>query len=187
MQLEQILASCKFKPNSNQLKAISHSEGPLLIIAGPGSGKTEVLIHRALNLILCHKVVPENILLCTFTEKAAEQLKSRLKLYLAKCQSSDIDITKMSVGTIHSICNSILQDNINDVPTLHKNYEVLEELTQTLFLYENFFEIFGRKKDEKYLTKWTSLWYTITHASLFFNKITEECIDDLTPSYRSSF
>jgi DNA helicase-2/ATP-dependent DNA helicase PcrA len=177
ISLEEIFSKCGFKPNKNQIKAIKHTEGPLLIIAGPGSGKTEVLIYRTLNLILRHSVKPENILLCTFTEKAAEQLKARLKLYLAKCGRVDIDLSKMSVGTIHSICNSLIQANINDIICLHKNYEVLEELTQTLFLYENRDEIFGEPIDDRYLTRWRSIWYTIEHATFYFNKITEECID----------
>jgi len=177
LSLEEIFEKCGFKPNPEQRKAIKHTEGPLLIIAGPGSGKTEVLIYRTLNLILRKDVKPENIFLCTFTEKAAEQLKSRLKLYLAKCGREDIDLSKMSVGTIHSICNSLVQEYINDIPNLHKNYEVLEELTQTLFLYENFDEIFGEPIEERYLTRWRSIWRTIEHATLYFNKITEECIE----------
>lgn len=177
ISLEEIFEKCGFVPNPDQQRAIKHTKGPLLIIAGPGSGKTEVLIYRALNLILRKDVKPENILLCTFTEKAAEQLKARLKLYLSKCRRDDIDLSKMSVGTIHSICNSIIQDHINHIPNLHKNYEVLEELTQTLFLYDNFDEIFGEPVEERYLSSWRSLWYTIEHATLYFNKITEECVD----------
>ena len=177
ISLNEIFQKCGFVPNKDQERAIKHTEGPLLIIAGPGSGKTEVLIYRTLNLILCKDVKPENILLCTFTEKAAEQLKARLKLYLYKCGRDDVDLSKMSVGTINSICNRIIQDHINRFPNLHKNYEVLEELTQALFLYENFGEIFGNKIEEKYLGRWQSLWYTIEHATLYFNKITEECID----------
>jgi len=177
ISLDEIFQKCGFVPNRDQERAIKHTEGPLLIIAGPGSGKTEVLIYRALNLILGKDVKPENILLCTFTEKAAEQLKARLKLYLFKCGRDDIDLSNMSVGTIHSICNSIIQNHINHFPNLHRNYEVLEELTQTLFLYENFDEIFGEPIDGKYLNTWRSIWYTIEHATLYFNKITEECVD----------
>jgi len=102
MQQAEMFKKCGFNPNPSQKRAIQHTKGPPLIIAGPGSGKTEVLIHRTLNLLLRHNVDPQNILLCTFTEKAAEQLKTRLKLYLAKCSRKDIDLSKMSVGTINS-------------------------------------------------------------------------------------
>ncbi len=177
MDLKEILEKCNFNPNDDQKKAIKHKEGPLLIIAGPGSGKTEVLIFRTLNLVLCHNIKPENILLCTFTEKAAEQLKARLKFYLSKFNREDIDLAKMSVGTIHSICNDIIQENLNKLPQLHKNYEVLEELTQTLFLYDNFEYIFGEPIEDKYLFKWRGVWNTIEHSTTYFNKVTEECID----------
>ena len=62
MQLEEIFKRCSFRPNANQEEAIRATEGPLLIIAGPGSGKTEVLIYRTLNLILCKSIEPKNIL-----------------------------------------------------------------------------------------------------------------------------
>jgi len=177
MKIEEIFEKCNFSPNNNQEDAIRQIIGPLLIIAGPGSGKTEVLIYRTLNLIISHKVEPENILLCTFTEKAAEQLKARLKLYLSKCGREDIDLAKMSVGTIHSICNNIILDNVNEVPHIHKNFEVLEELTQTLFLHEHFKGIFGESVQGKYLSRWQSLWRTIEESTTYFNKITEECVE----------
>ena len=177
MDLEEIFKRCSFKPNKQQKEAIETINGPLLIIAGPGSGKTEVLIYRTLNLILNYEVDPKNILLCTFTEKAAEQLKSRLKFYLSKCDKSDTDLSAMSCGTIHSICNDIIIDNISELPNLHKNFGVLEELTQILFIFENFDYIFGEKINDKYLSKWPGIWKTIQGSIKYFNKITEECID----------
>lgn len=180
MNLEEIFNNCSFKPNNNQRKAIETTEGPLLIIAGPGSGKTEVLIYRTLNLILCKGVEPKNILLCTFTEKAAEQLKSRLRLYLEKCGKESFDLSQMSCGTIHSICNDIIIDHINDINEIagiNKNFAVLEELTQILFIFENFDYIFGDPVEGKYLSRWISKWKAIEESIPFFNKITEECID----------
>lgn len=177
MNLEEIFKKCSFKPNLNQKEAISTINGPLLIVAGPGSGKTEVLIYRTLNLILNYEIDPKNILLCTFTEKAAEQLKSRLKFYLSKCDRSELSLSEMSCGTIHSICNNIIIDNITEISHLHKNFGVLEELTQVLFVYEHFKFIFGDKINEKYLSQWVGIWDTIKNSIKYFNKITEECID----------
>jgi DNA helicase II / ATP-dependent DNA helicase PcrA len=65
--------------NSDQRKAISHIDGPLLIIAGPGSGKTFVLVLRALNILLGEKCQPREMVLCTFTEKAAFELRDRIQ------------------------------------------------------------------------------------------------------------
>jgi DNA helicase-2/ATP-dependent DNA helicase PcrA len=173
--IEDVFSACDFSPNASQKEAIVTVNGPLLIIAGPGSGKTEVLIFRTLNMLLCHNIPPKDLLLCTFTEKAATQLKERLKLNLAKIGAA-VDISEMALGTIHSICNGLIKDNLRD-SGLGKNYEVLEELTQKLFLFENFRVIVGGSLNEKFLTRWASKWTTIDNVVPFLNKITEECID----------
>ena len=77
--LEQLWALKKFTPNPKQEKAIRHTDGPLFLTAGPGSGKTRVLLWRTLNLIVFQKVDPKKIFLATFTEKAAHQLKEGLQ------------------------------------------------------------------------------------------------------------
>lgn len=72
-----------FKPNPAQEQAIRHVDGPLYLPAGPGSGKTRVLLWRAVNLIVFHAIKPNEIFLSTFTEKAALQLKEGLRGLLA--------------------------------------------------------------------------------------------------------
>ena len=74
---EQILTSFPDLDNS-QLKAVGDTEGPLLIIAGPGSGKTLVLVVRTLNILLQGLAEPREMLICTFTEKAAFELRDRI-------------------------------------------------------------------------------------------------------------
>ena len=59
-----------FTPNPKQEQAILHTEGPLFLTAGPGSGKTRVILWRTVNLIVFHQVDPKKIFLATFTEKA---------------------------------------------------------------------------------------------------------------------
>ncbi|MBI3328030.1 MAG: UvrD-helicase domain-containing protein, partial [Nitrospinae bacterium] len=66
--------------NEAQREAVGATEGPLLVIAGPGSGKTLVLVMRALNILLQGLAEPREVLLCTFTEKAAFELRDRLSL-----------------------------------------------------------------------------------------------------------
>ncbi len=64
--------------NDAQRAIVGHLDGPLLVIAGPGSGKTFSIVLRALNLLLLEKARPSQLVLCTFTEKAAFEMRDRL-------------------------------------------------------------------------------------------------------------
>ncbi len=64
--------------NDEQRAIVSHKSGPLLVVAGPGSGKTRSLTLLAMNLLLCGDAEPSQIVLCTYTEKAAYELQDRL-------------------------------------------------------------------------------------------------------------
>jgi len=63
--------------NDTQRQIIGHIDGPLLVIAGPGSGKTYSIVLRALNLLLQEEAKPKEVVLCTFTEKAAFEMRDR--------------------------------------------------------------------------------------------------------------
>ncbi len=111
--IEKLFSRVGFKPNDNQRKAIEHVDGPLFLVAGPGSGKTRVLLWRTLNLIVFHKVAPEQIFLGTFTEKAAKQLQDGLVSLLglaSEFTGEPYDLSGMYVGTVHSLCHRLLQD-----------------------------------------------------------------------------
>jgi DNA helicase-2/ATP-dependent DNA helicase PcrA len=111
--LEQLWDAKGFSPNEAQQKAIRHIQGPLYLPAGPGSGKTRVLLWRTLNLIVFHGVAPDAIYLSTFTEKAALQLKEGLRDLLGMASTftgQPYDITQMYVGTVHSLCQRLLID-----------------------------------------------------------------------------
>jgi len=161
--------------NGSQKDVISHTKGPMLVIAGPGSGKTRVLILRTLNLLLQKLAEPSEILLCTFTEKAAFELRDRLSL-AAKKLGYEGDLANILVGTIHSIANEFLLRYRHYTP-LGRNYEVLDDLTQLLFIYEHFKEIIGTEEDNCYLVHWTTRWTAVKGVRDYINKITEELID----------
>ena len=113
ISIERLWKETGFKPNDNQREAILHAEGPLFLTAGPGSGKTRVLLWRTLNLIVFHNVNPQKIFLSTFTEKAAHQLKEGLRSLLGMASNytnQPYDISKMALGTVHSICQKMLSD-----------------------------------------------------------------------------
>ncbi|MFC1722200.1 ATP-dependent helicase [Patescibacteria group bacterium] len=91
--------------NPQQIAAVEHYEGPALVVAGPGSGKTRVLTHRVAHLIKDHKIDQANILCVTFTNKAAQEMQHRVISLLGKSQ-------KLSwSGTFHSICARLLRKN----------------------------------------------------------------------------
>ena len=113
ISLENLFEIHKFEPNEGQLEAIKTLEGPLFLMAGPGSGKTRVLLWRTVNAIVFQNVNPENIFLSTFTEKAAKQLKDGLQSILGTVTNITgvpYDISRAYVGTVHSLCQRIIAD-----------------------------------------------------------------------------
>jgi DNA helicase-2/ATP-dependent DNA helicase PcrA len=109
--------------NPEQLEAVLHKDGPLLVFAGAGSGKTRVITHRIANLIYTHQVPPSQILAVTFTNKAADEMKERLRHLLG------MDIRGLWVGTFHAICARILRESGRaiDIPP---NFLVYDESDQ---------------------------------------------------------
>jgi len=97
--------------NNRQLEAVKSKNNPTLVIAGAGSGKTKVLTHRVAYLIHEEKINPYNILAVTFTNKAANEMKTRIE-NLYKDMNSDMKIKGLWMGTFHSICARILRHEI---------------------------------------------------------------------------
>lgn len=141
--------------NPSQGVAVQHYCGPLLVVAGAGSGKTRALTYRIANLILNHKVHPENILAVTFTNKAAREMKSRIETIFAQHYAQDkhnerlellppeeqtklrsrvyVKVTKhLWIGTFHSLFARILRFDINKYQdekgrTWQRNFSIFDE------------------------------------------------------------
>lgn len=107
------------KLNPQQRKAVEATEGPLLIMAGAGSGKTRVLTHRIAYLIGAKRVAPWSILAITFTNKAAREMRERVE-QLVGPSANDI-----WVSTFHSMCVRILRRDIDRIG-FTSNFSILD-------------------------------------------------------------
>ncbi len=112
------------KLNDNQKQAVNHIDGPCMVLAGPGSGKTRVITYRIANMIINQNIKPTNILAISFTKASSLEMKNR-----AISITSDARMEKVTYGTFHSVFFRILR--------FYKNYKVedlLDERTKRLTL-----------------------------------------------------
>ena len=107
--------------NENQKEAVSYIDGPLLIVAGAGSGKTRVLTSRIAHIIKNHKAFPDQILAVTFTNKAANEMQTRVSKFLRK-QATGLPW----LGTFHSISAKLLRKHA-DAVELKSNFSIIDQ------------------------------------------------------------
>ena len=109
--------------NASQRDAVGASSGNLLILAGAGSGKTRVLVHRIAWYIATGEASPQSILAVTFTNKAAAEMRSRIENLLGQ------SIRGMWVGTFHGLCHRLLRAHWQDA-NLPENFQILDSEDQ---------------------------------------------------------
>jgi ATP-dependent DNA helicase UvrD/PcrA len=173
------------KYSSDQKAAIVHGDGPLWITAGPGSGKTEVLVARTIKLLACDGIQPGSIMLTTFTERAARSLLDRVTAYLSNLGMSNFEATEIRTGTLHSLCNTIMRDH-RYAPYL--DLELLDENTHLFFTYsqadivkhfqekwDTYKHLFPKARVSKKFGP--SKWSATQFASDLFDRITEFRVD----------
>src|SRR6476619_2438518 len=131
--------------NPEQRIAVEHTEGPLLILAGAGSGKTRVIAHRIAYLIAEKKVPSWNILAVTFTNKAADEMRQRVQRLLHTQERGDLPL----VSTFHSLCVRILRQDIEKLNDKYTRRFTIYDQDDSLRLIKNCIKDLGY--DEKQL------------------------------------
>jgi DNA helicase-2/ATP-dependent DNA helicase PcrA len=120
--------------NPDQRKAVEHGRGPLLIIAGAGTGKTKVVTHRIAHLIASKAAQPEEILAVTFTEKAANEMEERVDRLIPYSYSF------VDISTFNSFGEKVLRDYALDFG-YRLDFELLDDVEQAIFFRENLFRL----------------------------------------------
>lgn len=120
--------------NKEQKQAVEHGEGPLLIIAGAGTGKTTVVTERIKYLILKKGVLPSQILALTFTQKAADEMEERVDVAMP------YGYTQMWISTFHAFCDRILRNEAVHIG-LNPAYVLNNEAESIQFLRKNIFKL----------------------------------------------
>ncbi len=122
----------KLKLDSSQRQAVTHGQGPLLIIAGAGTGKTTVVTRRVEYLVVTKKVRPESVLALTFTEKAAREMEERVDRLLP------YGYTDMWISTFHSFCDRVLRRDGVEIG-LNPAYRLMAQAEAIDFFKRNLF------------------------------------------------
>ncbi|OLE13904.1 MAG: hypothetical protein AUG89_03885 [Acidobacteria bacterium 13_1_20CM_4_56_7] len=129
MAVSKGASSSKFQPDPQQREAIEHLSGPMLVLAGAGTGKTTVLIRRIVNLIREGHARPNEILALTYTNNAADEMRQRVQTELR-----GFDPKGLQVGTFHAYCNELLQ-------RCGRDFSVLDDPQLWIFLRRNIREL----------------------------------------------
>ena len=134
--------------NKEQKEAVKYTKGPQIISAGAGTGKTTVLTYKIGYLIYFKKIRPHKILALTFTNKAANEIKERIKLLIG-----EMNTRGLVIGTFHSIFLRILRENIHLIGTKYNKYFTIREKKhmkkEIKRIFDNFYYIYERKKEKE--------------------------------------
>jgi DNA helicase II / ATP-dependent DNA helicase PcrA len=162
--------------NAEQMRVITHTNGPLLVKAGPGSGKTHSLILLTMNLLLRQHAQPHEIILCTYTEKAAYAMQDRLYSTARKIGYCG-DLSQIHIGTIHSICNHFVNRYLHYTHFAGR-YEVLDSFAQRFTIYQHLARLCTASMLHFLGEQWGPPWDIAKKLAFFFDRISEELIFD---------
>lgn len=163
--------------NDKQKKAIMTTEGPVLIIAGPGTGKTYTLVKRISYLVFEKKVAPASIMVVTFTEKAAKELLTRISdEFLKVDENCRININEMYIGTFHSVCLRLLKEHSKEISG-NKQSRMMDAFEQTYMVCRNIEDFKYLHGFKKHIAKYSEVWKQASEICRYVNQMMEELVD----------
>ena len=157
-----------------KLEIVNHVDGPMLVIAGPGAGKTMAIVEHVVNLIGKCNVPPESIFVSTFTEKAAKELLTRISRRLME-EGLKVSPNEMYIGTMHSLFLRILKD-YSEFTRLKKNYKTFDDFDQKYTVYRKMYD-FRKIENFDLVANAQSNWTNAEKLCSLLNKVREEAID----------
>lgn len=160
--------------NDGQKAAISTTNGPVLITAGPGTGKTFTLVQRAIYLIQECGIAPEQIMMATFTEKAAKELVTRITNELA-AKDIIVNVNEMYIGTFHSLCLRIIKEHL-EFTRMKKNYRLLDAFEQSYTVFQNIAKFRAIINIDSIFSQ--GAWKMAQEICLYVNNLLEELVDE---------
>lgn len=164
MQASQFIDQYK-KLNPQQKEAVDTIEGPVMVVAGPGTGKTQILTLRIANILLKTQVNPENILALTFSESAALQMRQRLLQIIGS------SAYRVEISTFHSFANSIIQSHPEEFENLIVSESISED-EQILYV-----EKIIESEDLKILRPWGEPLFYVKDILSAISDLKKEGID----------
>lgn len=162
------------RANDAQKEAIKSVEGPVLITAGPGTGKTFTLVQRAVYMIQEKGIRPEEIMIATFTEKAAKEIITRITNELLS-RKIPVNINDMYIGTFHSICLRFIKEHI-EYTRIKKNYRTLDDFDQTYTVFQNIRRFRSLQDFDVAITE-MGAWRQAKEICLYANNLAEEMVE----------
>jgi DNA helicase-2/ATP-dependent DNA helicase PcrA len=158
--------------NPAQLDAVTHGDGPLLIVAGVGTGKTTAITRRIAWLIAEKLARPAEILALTFTEKAAAEMEERVDLLVP------YGYVEAQIGTFHAFCDRVLRENAI-LLGLSPSFRILTEAEQAIFLKERLFDL--------PLQRFRPLGNPMRHLRSLLSLFSRAKDEDVTPTEYAAF
>ena len=164
--------------NNAQKQIVHTTEGPVLVIAGPGSGKTKTLVERVIHL-LENGIEPKQIMVATFTVKAANELLTRISNQLIE-SGSKVNPNDLYIGTLHSIFLRFIEEH-QEYSTIRRNYRLLDPFEQAFIIYSHIkefraiddIELIINPNGRKFVTSWEAANKLVKRINI----VAEEAID----------